>query len=167
MATVTTFTFLAPNPYQAFAVGSSTYTADAYGLITGVPLSACNALVKSGCQNLGGGTLNDSAAWNANLAVPQVLAAFGATQGTAGQITSNRVRVTVTASTEGVKLKAVATGAETSIVVPGTVGVKVYPPSNGKLDALSTNTAVALVAGKGSIFLQISGTQYVTKVKGA
>lgn len=103
---------------------------------------------------------------NTETYIPQVLAAAGATQGTAGVITKSRVIVTVTASTEGVKLPVAATGLEVHVRVPGTVGVKVYPAANGKIDTAATNIAQALVAGKGSIFLARDTTRWVT-IKGA
>lgn len=96
----------------------------------------------------------------------QTLAAAGASQGTAGQITKSRITVTVTASTEGVKLPVAATNLEVMVSVPGTVGVKVYPNTNGKLDASSTNVAVLLVAGKVNLYRALNTTQWVT-FKGA
>lgn len=98
-----------------------------------------------------------------------VVAAAGASQGNATALptTAQRVRVTVTASTEGVILPAAATGKQRTIFVPGTVGVKVYPPVGGTIDTSSTNSAITLAAGKGSIFEAISTTQWKTMVKGA
>lgn len=163
MATNTTFAFLAPNPFQEFDTrgSSAIYTADAFGLIKGVPLSACRDLSNAGCRSLGPDAgINSSAAWNAGLAVPQVLAAAGLTQGAAGAITSNRVRATCTTSSEGVILKAVATSAVTEVYIPGTKGVKVYPPLNGTIDALSTNTALLIVAAKGILFTQRDATHF-------
>jgi hypothetical protein len=98
--------------------------------------------------------------------VPQVLAAAGATQGTAGVITSPTVVVTVTASTEGVKLPVAATGMSIKVFCPGTIGVKVYPGLNGKLDTSSTNVAVVLVAGKANIYFARDTTRWITD-KGA
>lgn len=97
---------------------------------------------------------------------PQVLAAAGSTQLGAGAITSSRVRVTVTASTQGVLLPVAATGLEVHVRVPGTVGVKVWPNANAKIDALSTNAAQALVAGKGTIYEAYDTTHWIT-IKGA
>lgn len=98
--------------------------------------------------------------------IPQILVAAGATQGTAGVITKSRVIVTVTASTQGVKLPTAVTGLEVAVRVPGTVGVKVYPFAGDKIDAASTNSAQALVAGKGNIFLARDAVTWVT-IKGA
>ncbi len=97
---------------------------------------------------------------------PTVVAAAGATQGTATAITTSRVIVTVTASAEGVKLPTAATGVEVRIHVPGTVGVSVYPFAGDKIDASSTNSAVVLAAGKATIYYARNTSQWVT-LKGA
>lgn len=98
-----------------------------------------------------------------------VVAAAGATQlgATALPTTAQNVRVTVTASTEGVILPTAATGKVRRIFVPGTVGVKVYPPVGGQIDATATNGAVALAAGKGNIYVAIDTTHWKIMVKGA
>ena len=93
---------------------------------------------------------------------PQVLAAAGATQGAAGAISNSVVIVTVTASTEGVRLPAAATGLEIRVHVPGTVGAKVYPASGAKINALSTNTSLLSAAGKADIFFARDTTRWVT-----
>lgn len=82
-----------------------------------------------------------------------IIAAAGATQGTATQITTSNVIVTVTASTQGVKLPTAATGKKVTVIVPGTVGVKVYPSTGDKISTGSTNAAVALGADNGNIYL--------------
>lgn len=161
----TTWSFLVTPGQQIACRSGNTYIADANGLISGVPIGDVRDIDTAGGINLGLGG-NSGAAWNVESGLATI-AAFGATQGNATPVTAERVVVTCTASSEGVKLVLTATGGETAIVVPGTKGVKVYPPANCLIDALSTNTAVALVAGKGSIFMQISGTKFVTKVKGA
>jgi hypothetical protein len=141
------------------------YTADAFGLITGVAQNDIRDLVNCGCINLGP-TGSDANAWNNGYAT-QVLAAAGATQGNAAAITGNNVLITVTASTEGAILKAVGTNAVTTVSVPGTVGAKIYPPLNGKIDAAATNAALAVAAGKGVRILQRSATLYTVQLKGA
>lgn len=100
------------------------------------------------------------------ITTPQVLAAAGATQGNASQITKQRVSVTTTTSAEGVKLPVAATGMAVTVGILGTKGVKVYPATNGKLDASSTNVAVLLVAGKVNTYYALSTTQWIT-FKGA
>jgi hypothetical protein len=98
--------------------------------------------------------------------IPQILAAAGATQGNAGAITKSTVIVTVTASTQGVKLPTAATGKEVRVHCPGTVGVKVYPNTSDKIDAGATNAAQALVAGKANIYQARDAVTWVT-LKGA
>lgn len=96
----------------------------------------------------------------------QTVAAAGATQGTATAITKSVAMVTVSASSQGVKLPTAATGLSVRIHVPGTVGVKVYPASGGKIDASSTNTGVVLAAGKANLYFARNATAWVT-MKGA
>lgn len=165
---MTTFSMLAPAAGQSFApLSGTTYTADGKGLITGVALADVRDLAAAGCIPLGSGVVNAANAWNGGSDIPQVLAAAGATQGAAGAIAGKIVIVTVTASTEGVVLKAVATGALTTVSVPGTVGVKIYPPANGKIDSAATNAALALAAGKGARIRQVSATLFRVELKGA
>lgn len=97
---------------------------------------------------------------------PQIVAAAGASQGTATAISKSLVFVTVTASTEGVKLPTAATGVQVQVICPGTVGVKVYPFTGDKIDAGSTNIAQALVAGKANIYSAKDATSWYT-LKGA
>ena len=101
-----------------------------------------------------------------NVTTPQVLAAAGASQGNAGAITKSTCIVTVTSSAQGVKLPTAATGKRVSVFVPGTVGVKVYPGTGARIDAVATNTAQALVAGKANLFLARDSTRWIT-MKGA
>lgn len=98
-----------------------------------------------------------------------VVAAFGATQGNATVIPAltQRVQVTVTASTEGVMLPVSSTGKVRRLFVPGTVGVKIYPPVGGAIDALSLNAALTLAAGKGIEFTGTDATHWRTSMKGA
>lgn len=91
-----------------------------------------------------------------------VLAAAGANQGAAPPVTTTVVEVTATASTEGVKL----VSGLAIIMVPGTIGVKVYPPANGRIGTLSTNTALLVAGGKSDLFAQITPTLW-TVLKGA
>jgi hypothetical protein len=82
-----------------------------------------------------------------------IVAAAGASQGTATLLASMANIVTVTASTEGVKLPLAATGLMRRVFVPGTVGVKVYPNTGDKISTAATNAAVLLVADKANIYL--------------
>lgn len=88
----------------------------------------------------------------------QTVAAAGATQGNATAISALRgavVKITVTASTEGVKLPTASTGARVTILADPLVGVKVYPATNGIIGSAATNAAVALVKNKGNIYIGI------------
>lgn len=162
------FSMIAPLPGQRIATKTGTvYTADGFGLITGIPVSDVDALARSGCDLLGPGTLNDAAAWNYNSSAVSNIAAAGSTQLGATVVTGNLVKVTCTASSEGVLLKLVSTGAVTELQIPGTKGFKLYPPTNCTLDALSTNTGVAVVAGKGVFMRQRDATHFDTILKGA
>lgn len=96
----------------------------------------------------------------------QTLAAAGATQGTASAISKSAVYVTVTASTQGIKLPTAAEGKRVVIFSAPTVGVKVYPFSGDKIGAAATNTAVVLASGKGNIYQAIDATTWRV-VKGA
>lgn len=165
---MTTFSMIAPVPGQRIAAkGGTVYTADGFGLITGVVVADVDSLSRSGCDLLGPGTLNDAAAWNYNNTTISVVAAAGSTQLGATVTPGNIVRVTCTTSSEGVSAKLVATGAATDFDIPGTKGFKLYPPANCTLDALSTNTGVAIVAGKGVRIRQRDATHFDTVLKGA
>ena len=116
MATsATTYTFLV-QPGQIITCRSGNqYTADANGVLGGVVIGDIRDIDTAGGIALGLGA-NAGAGWNVESAIATV-AAFGATQGQATPVTSERVVVTVTASSEGVKLVYTATGGETAIVV--------------------------------------------------
>lgn len=96
----------------------------------------------------------------------QTLAATGSTQGGAAQITAHRVFVTVTASTQGVKLPTAVTGAQVMINAASTVGVKVYPFTGDKFSGVATNTAVVIASGKGNIYNAIDSLTWRV-IKGA
>ncbi len=97
-----------------------------------------------------------------------IVAAAGATQGTAALIGAVLMAiVTVTASTEGVRLPTAATNRMVFVTVPGTKGVKIYPFSGDQIDAAGTNASVALVAGKGNLYYAKNTSQWYTAIKGA
>lgn len=98
--------------------------------------------------------------------IPQIAAAAGATQGNATQITKSVVMVTVTASSQGVKLPTAATGVSVVICAASAKGVKVYPFSGDRIQGAATNAAVALVLNKSSIFIAADTTNWRV-VKGA
>lgn len=143
-----TFSLLAPNPGQQFCMRNGTlYVADGSGLVTGVALVDVRDMVTAGAILLGGGTVTDSAAFNAYAGPPQLIAAAGATQGAATLITTPYVVLTVcTASARGIRLPVAVTGAEIEVYSGTTQGVKVYPNSNAKFANAATNVA-AVQAG--------------------
>jgi hypothetical protein len=98
-----------------------------------------------------------------------IVAAAGATQGGATAIPSTiqRVMVTVTASTEGIILPTAATGRVRRVFVPGTVGVKIYPPLGASIDTGSANAPITLAAGKGIEFTASDTTHWKTSMKSA
>jgi hypothetical protein len=97
------------------------------------------------------------------------LAAAGASQGTATAFpaTQQNILVTVTASTEGVMLPAPATGKVRRVFVPGTVGVKIYPPLHNFIDTGASNASITLAAGKSIFFIGSDLTHWKTFMKGA
>jgi hypothetical protein len=98
-------------------------------------------------------TVTDYSGNGTTTQTPQILAAAGTSQGTATAITKAIVIVTVTASTQGVKLPTAATGKMVRVMVPGTVGVKVYPATGDKISTGATNAAVALAADKANLYV--------------
>lgn len=92
------------------------------------------------------------------------VAAAGASAGNATTVTAALIKVTATASTEGIKL----TTAYPLVIVaiPGGVGSKVYPPTGAILNALSTNTALVQAKQTTSLYAQVSATAWV-QLKGS
>lgn len=98
-----------------------------------------------------------------------VVAAAGASQGTATALPTNaqRVLITVTASTEGVLLPTPSTGKVRRLFVPGTVGARIYPPLHCFIDAGASNASITLAAGKGIEFTGSDATHWKTSMKSA
>lgn len=94
----------------------------------------------------------------------QTLAAAGATQLDAGAITKSTVVVTVTASTQGVRLPAAAAGKEVRVAVPGLVGVLVYPATSDAIGSASADAGVLLAAGKMNIYQAIDATTWAVLI---
>lgn len=97
----------------------------------------------------------------------QSVTAAGATQGNATLITGSKAVITVstTASTHGVRLPSAATGLEVLIANAGTFGVKVYPSTNDRIGAASTNAAGAVLAiNKATRYIAISASKWVVQV---
>ena len=92
------------------------------------------------------------------------VAAAGATLGTATAIpgTAYIVNVTVTASTEGVKLPTASTGREMTLLTPTTKGYKVYGAAAGQLINANTTatTAYAVTTLKPVTFYGVDATHW-------
>lgn len=86
-----------------------------------------------------------------------VLAAAGATQGNASVIpdTASIITVTVTASTQGVKLPTAATGKRVTVAAASAKGVKVYPATNDRIHGAATNAALALPLNRTYTFIAV------------
>ncbi len=97
---------------------------------------------------------------------PQTAAAAGTSQGTATPITKSLVFVTVTASSQGVKLPTAATGLQVTVCAASAKGVKVYPFAGDRIQGAATNVAVALVLNKSSIYIAADANNWRV-VKGA
>lgn len=125
-------------------------------------MEIADALTVQGAFTAAGGTSG------ANLQAITTVAAAGATLGTATAIpaTAREVVVTVTASTEGVKLPAAVTNTLIRVWASAAVGVKVYAAAAGqKIGAATTaTTAVAVAKNTASSFLAISATNWLKSV---
>lgn len=128
-------------------------------LTDGVPVLAAGEL--TGDERLNIDTYLDSGAYPQQAAVSladllagqEILAAAGSTQLGASLISKAITMVSVTASTEGVRLPAAATGLKYLVMAPTAKGVKVYPATGDNIGATGTNSAVALVLNKSSLFI--------------
>lgn len=98
---------------------------------------------------------------------PTLLTAAGATQGNAAPVTAsmNFITVATTASTHGVRLPTAATGLQVTIANNGTFGVKVYPATNGKIGAASTNASdtTVLAVNKVNTYFALNGTYWAVQ----
>lgn len=99
--------------------------------------------------------------------VPQLLTAAGTTQLGAAAILGSLaiINVSTTASTHGVRLPTAATGLEVTVGNLGTFGVKVYPATNGKIGAASTNAAdsTVLAINKANTYVALNKTLWVVQ----
>ncbi len=98
---------------------------------------------------------------------PQILASAGTTQGAATAITKSLAIVTTatTASTHGVKLPTAATGLMVWVANAATTfGIKVYPSTNGKIGAASTNVADTVLAkNKANLYIARNTTYWAVQ----
>jgi hypothetical protein len=101
---------------------------------------------------------------------PTFVTATGSTQLGAKALTAyfNYVIQASTASTKGIRLPAAVTGLQVMIANAGAFGVKVWPSTNGKIGAASTNSAdgTVLAVNKANIYLARNKT-YWAVMRGA
>ena len=94
----------------------------------------------------------------------QLVAAAGATQGTATKIgvTAYNVIVSATTSSEGIKLPTAATGLQFKVVTPTANGVKVYANAAGQSIGTGTTNTTATTVAANSVqgFLAVSATKW-------
>lgn len=109
-----------------------------------------------------------TSAWAAvnGASLPGPIVSAGSTQGSATAIVNRVAAVTTaTASSKGVRLPAAATGIEVIVANLGpTFGVKVYPATGDKINAVATNAAdtTVLAALKSTRYLALDTTKWVT-----
>lgn len=94
---------------------------------------------------------------------PQLIAAAGASQGNATAITTRSVLVvTVTVSTEGIRLPAAVTNLQILVANGAGKGVNIYPAAGDKIGAAATNAADTILAtNKANIYKAINTTLWV------
>lgn len=107
-------------------------------------------------------SLQDNAIKSAALRAVVTIAAAGATQGNATQVPENvgYVAVTVTASSQGIKLPTAATNKRVVVLAASAKGVKVYPFTGDRIQGAATNVAVALVLNKSSEYIAVDANNW-------
>lgn len=94
---------------------------------------------------------------------PTVVAAAGASQGTATQIGNVFVVVvTATTSAQGIKLPTAATGRTLLLLTTGTKAPLVYPFLHDKIGTGASNIALQLTANKGGFFFAKDSVTWLT-----
>lgn len=126
------------------------------GPLTASTLTATSETIGNSVQTAGATTV----------IAPQLLTAAGATQGNAALIVGSKAVITIatTASTHGVRLPVAVTGLEVEVANAGAFGVKVYPSTNGKIGAASTNVAdTVLAVNKTNRYVAVNTTLWVVQ----
>lgn len=112
--------------------------------------------IQGGSDSFASLTVTGSETLSGTLSVNHTtIAAAGATQGNATLVTSRKVFVTASASTEGIKLPVWATGLEVDITNTGAAhATKVWPNTGAKITTNATNAAdsVLLAAFKDTVY---------------
>lgn len=95
------------------------------------------------------------------------VAATGSTQGDAAALAAGFNWVTAADATKGVVLPTGETGLVVTVKNDDTANaiLKVYPPTGGKINALSTNAAISMAAVTSATFYCYDGTQWFTVPK--
>jgi hypothetical protein len=108
------------------------------------------------------GTIDQLTVAHAFILTPQLMQATGSnSQAAAAPITApSAVVVTVSASSRGVRLPAATSGLTEMVNNAGANPVRVFPAAGDRIGAASTNTSVALEAGKGGIFFAQDATTW-------
>lgn len=161
---------------QGYEVGSewiNTSTGAVYKCVSAAAGAASWALQEAAGGALSGnslavnGPVSISGASTTKIA-PTTLAAVGATQGNAALVTSRKVVVSASLSTEGVKLPVWATGLEVDLINGGAIPPKVWPNTGAKIAANATNAADAtkLAAFKDTVYKAV-GTNLWIPFRGA
>lgn len=139
------------------------------GLLDGAKLNRILTGLQA-IQSLVSGTINATGAFILGGTYSETVttvAAAGASVGTATAIpaTASLVNVTVTASTEGVKLPSIATvgvGSVITVMPSTTVGVKVYAGAAGQSIGTGTTNTTALLVALNTVknFIAITATKW-------
>lgn len=165
-------------------INANTTATTAYAITSGTPIafygvdathwrvqgntssSLAGTLAVTGATTLSGLTTSTGGMTvsGAQKEVISIVAAAGATQGTAAAIPAGAVLVNVTATTssEGVKLPTVATGRVITLLTPTTKGFKVYTAAAGQVINANTTatTAFAVTTNKPATFYGIDTSHW-------
>ena len=147
----------------AITLGATSFSAGI--TVTGTLTAAAvtlSGLLTAPSPNLTGTTTAANLALSGTLSQPVAtgLTAAGSAPSSALALTKQRNVVTTTASSTGVILPNLGTGAEILVVNRGANALNVYPPSGGTINALSSNAAITLATVTAMRFIQVSSTQY-------
>ncbi len=126
------------------------------GALTAAALAS--ALVAGGSPIVAAGITNTGDATNS----PTVVAAAGATQGNSTLVPAGAVEIvaTVTASTEGIRLRPAVTGRVKRVWASPAVGVKVYPTTGSIIGAAATNAAKLVPKNTAVTFYAVDATHW-------
>lgn len=147
---------------------SAILEADPSGLSAAALASVLAAPGEIGGTTPGKGNFAGLSNSGASSTTPSTVAAAGATQGNATAIGASvtDVIVTVTASTQGLKLPTASLGKRLRVWPDTVKGNKLYPATGGKVGAAATNAAISVVANKPVDLLGVSATAWRVQVGG-